>query len=653
MITARRVRVALAAATALVLTASLTTVKAATPASPTAPQSIYFVVLDRFANGSTANDQGGLSGDSSVTGYDPTDHGYFHGGDIVGLDQKLDYIKSMGFTAIWVTPLVTQQTVQNGSAAYHGYWGLDFTKIDPHFGTAEEFTKMVNDAHSMGLKVILDIVVNHTADVIKYDAGKAYIPTGAPTKNPAWLNDLSNYHNVGDLNNGKSTLLTGDFFGLDDIKTESPVVQQGWTALWSDWITKYHLDGFRIDTAQYVDAGFWNYFLPRVQAAAKKVGINDFQIFGEIAETDPQYVSTFTTEESFPSALDFPLRQAVLDFVTSGNKAENLAEVFNGDDYYTTATNSAANLRTFVSNHDAGRIGYFIQTRDSWAGDGSILKRDLLAQDLLYLLRGVPIGYYGDEVGMAGAAGDKDARQDMFPTQVVNWQTETRIGGAPIGTGSSFDAAAQANPIRSEIQALLALRAKYPDLATGAQQVLYAKGNVLVLSRYANGNEFIEAINSGESDASVDIAPSSTTWETLFGSGTYSSAGTNMSLTIPALHSLVLHNTGTSASMTAKADITLAQPQIANAVAWIPVIATSKSAGINQVSFYTSSDKKKWILQGTADHHTYETANTPGGEYRIFLHPSLLKMKKFYIKAIIKNASGGTATSKVLQVSIG
>ena len=647
--TSPRIRAAIAA-TALALTAaSLTTVKADTSSTP---QSIYFVVLDRFANGSTANDLGGLTGGPSDTGFDLTDHGYFHGGDIVGLDQKLDYIKSMGFTAIWITPIVTQQTVQGDSGSYHGYWGTDFTKIDPHFGTSDEFTKMVNDAHSKGLKIILDIVVNHTADVIKYKSGTAYIPDGAPKKSPAWLNDLANYHNVGDLNNGKSTLLTGDFFGLDDIKTESPVVQQGWTALWSDWITKFKLDGFRIDTAQYVDASFWNYFLPRIQSAAKKAGVNDFQVFGEIAETDPAYVSTFMSEESFLSALDFPLRQGILDFVTSGNKAQNLAEVFNNDDYYTTATNSAANLRTFISNHDAGRASYIIANRASWAGAESILKRSILAQDLLYLLRGVPIGYYGDEVGMAGSAGDKDARQDMFPTAVTNWQTEPRMGGEPIGTASGFDTPAQSNPMKSEIQTLLALRAKYPDLAMGTQQVLSAQGNVIALSRVGHGNEFIEIINSGESEATVDLPHTATSWESVLGAGKFTTTASTLSVTIPPLHAMVLRNSGNTKVATVKADITLAQPQITNALAWIPLIATTKSAGNNQINFYTSSDKKKWVLQGSTDHHTVETNNTTGGQYRMYVHPSLLKLKKFYVKATIKTASGAQATSKILQVQL-
>ena len=644
MISLRR---ALAPAAAALLLAGLPAVHVA--AAPNTPESIYFVVLDRFNDGSSANNTGGFSGDQSVTGFNNTDNGYFHGGDIVGLDQKLDYIKSMGFTSIWLTPIVEQKTVQGSSAAYHGYWGLDFTKIDPHFGTSDEFAKMVSDAHAMGMKVILDIVVNHTADVISYDSsGKAFIPANQPTKGPSWLNDLSNYHNVGNLNNGKSTLLTGDFYGLDDIKTESPVVQKGWTALWSDWITKYKLDGFRIDTAQYVDAGFWNYFLSKIQSAAKSAGVSQFEVFGEIAETDPTFISTFTTEQSFPSALDFPLRQGLISFVTSNSKAQDLAEVFNGDDYYTTATNSAYNLRTFISNHDAGRIGYLLQTRASWAGTDSIQKRDLLAQEMLLLLRGVPVVYYGDEVGMAGAGGDKDARQDMFPTSVANWQTEARIGSDPIGSGSSFGLT---NPIKSEITNLEMLRAKYPDLATGAQQVLYAQGNVIALAKYANGNEFIELFNSGEAEATVQLSHVSTTWEKLFGDGTFTSSASSLTLNVPALSSLVLHNTAKYKDSVAKPVVTLKQPVVANAVAWIPLEATA-TGDINQVAFYTSTDKKKWVLQGTSVHRTIETNNTAAGLYRIFLHPQLIKGKKIYVKATLKNASGATSTSKVLSLNL-
>ena len=122
---------------------------------------------DRYSNGVPANDTGGLTGGRAVTGYDPTDTGYFHGGDLKGLAERLQRIKDLGFTALWITPVLKQQAVSQGSAAYHGYWGLDFTTVDPHLGTDQDFTDLVNAAHGLGLKVYLDVVVNHTADVVQ------------------------------------------------------------------------------------------------------------------------------------------------------------------------------------------------------------------------------------------------------------------------------------------------------------------------------------------------------------------------------------------------------------------------------------------------------------------------------------------------------
>ena len=128
---------------------------------------------DRYANGDPTNDRGGATGGSSVTGFDPTSTGWYHGGDLKGLTGScsdpgtgLARIKDLGFTAIWIAPVVVQQWVQGDSAAYHGYWGLDFTNVDPHLGTDADFAAFVDCAHSLGLKVYLDVVVNHTADVI-------------------------------------------------------------------------------------------------------------------------------------------------------------------------------------------------------------------------------------------------------------------------------------------------------------------------------------------------------------------------------------------------------------------------------------------------------------------------------------------------------
>jgi glycosidase len=179
---------------------------------------IYLVMPDRFANGDPANDRGGLTGDRMQTGYDPTDKGFFHGGDLKGLIGKLDYIQGLGVTAIWLTPVFRNQIVQGeGSrvnAGYHGYWGLDFTDVDPHFGTKADYKAFVDAAHARGIKVYFDVVVNHTGDVIKYREclkafctyrSKAEYPytrrgraDGAPI-NPGFNGDDANSQTPGEL----------------------------------------------------------------------------------------------------------------------------------------------------------------------------------------------------------------------------------------------------------------------------------------------------------------------------------------------------------------------------------------------------------------------------------------------------------------------
>ena len=139
---------------------------------PAEDEVIYFLLPDRFANGDPSNDLGGLEGDRLQTGYDPTDPGFYHGGDLRGLTERLDYLQGLGVTALWIAPPFVNKPVQgppgHESAAYHGYWITDFTRIDPHFGTNDEFRTLVEAAHARGIKVYLDIVINHTADVIRY-----------------------------------------------------------------------------------------------------------------------------------------------------------------------------------------------------------------------------------------------------------------------------------------------------------------------------------------------------------------------------------------------------------------------------------------------------------------------------------------------------
>jgi glycosidase len=151
---------------------------AATPARhDDTREQFYFVLPDRFANGDTANDQGGLTGSRLSTGYDPTDKGFYQGGDLKGLTKKLDYIKGLGTTAIWMAPIFKNQPVQgtgsDASAGYHGYWITDFTQVDPHFGTNKDLATLISKAHAKGMKVFFDVITNHTADVVDYE-GKSY-----------------------------------------------------------------------------------------------------------------------------------------------------------------------------------------------------------------------------------------------------------------------------------------------------------------------------------------------------------------------------------------------------------------------------------------------------------------------------------------------
>ncbi|MDQ7078948.1 MAG: alpha-amylase family glycosyl hydrolase, partial [Robiginitomaculum sp.] len=133
---------------------------------------IYFLLPDRFENGDRANDTGGVKGGRLVNGFDPTNKGFFHGGDLKGLTQRLDYIQGLGATAIWLAPIYQNKAVQGApgaeSAGYHGYWITDFTKVDSHFGTNDDMRTFVDAAHKRGIKVYMDIVTNHTADVIAY-----------------------------------------------------------------------------------------------------------------------------------------------------------------------------------------------------------------------------------------------------------------------------------------------------------------------------------------------------------------------------------------------------------------------------------------------------------------------------------------------------
>jgi glycosidase len=508
---------------------------------------IYFLLPDRFANADTSNDRGGLKGDRLVTGFDPTSKTFYHGGDLAGVLAQLDYIQALGATAIWLAPVFKNKPVQGApgheSAGYHGYWVTDFTRVDPHFGDERQLHALVDAAHARGMKVFLDIIANHTADVIAYRECGAhscpyrsraeyprktytpYVPSGAEhVKVPEWLNDTSYYHNRGDSTFAGESAELGDFSGLDDLATENPRVVQGFIEIFGAWIDRFRIDGYRIDTARHVNAEFWQAFIPAMQARAAANGIAHFYIFGEVATTniDVAQLARYTRVAKFPAVLDFGFAHAVRATVSANAGTDVLARLFADDALYEGGEQTARQLPTFIGNHDMGRFASFVRADRPDASDGEVLKRTTLAYAMLMTLRGVPVIYYGDEQGFVGSGGDQDARQDMFASRVPAYLADRRIGidipgingqGAsaspPPGDARSGAAGArgapaafdQRHPLYRAIAQLAALRASHAAFRGGKQIVRNASDQpgLFAVSRLdpQSEREIVVAFNTG------------------------------------------------------------------------------------------------------------------------------------------------------------
>ena len=523
---------------------------------PPEQEILYFLLPDRFAKSAPAPATP-RGGDRLVTGYDPSDPKFYHGGSLRGVIDRLGYIQALGATALWLAPVFVNQPVQgppgHESAAYHGYWITDFLHVDPHLGADADLHALVSAAHARGMKVYLDIVVNHTADVIRYrecpvapcpyrseaqypytrrgglDAAPIndgflgleaqyqteanfarlvrpdyaytpYVPAGEEhVKVPDWLNDLIYYHNRGDSTWAGESFQLGDFFGLDDVMTEHPRVVRGMIEIYGYWIEQYRIDGFRIDTEQHVNAEFWRAFVPAMLSRAAAVGISHFHMFGEVAteKADTALLARHVREDGMPAVLDFAFAVAVHDTVAGDAGPAKLARVFADDEVYPGGAATARQLPTFISNHDAGRFGYFVRRARPGIEAGEQLRRVVLAHALLLTLRGVPTLYYGDEQGFVGDGGDSSARQDMFATGVGKYADEARLGAATSGSGDHYQ---MTHPLYLAISELAHLRLAHPALLFGRQQTRAAgdKPGLLAVSRFdpADGHEIVLAFNT-------------------------------------------------------------------------------------------------------------------------------------------------------------
>ncbi|MFD4155090.1 alpha-amylase family glycosyl hydrolase [Streptomyces hydrogenans] len=652
-------------------------------------EQFYFVLPDRFANGDPSNDRGGLTGTRLETGFDPTDKGFYQGGDLKGLTRRLDYIKGLGTTAIWMAPIFRNKPVQgvgkDASAGYHGYWITDFTRVDPHFGTNDDLRKLIDAAHAKGMKVFFDVITNHTADVIRSGEnryayrGKGAYPyldtTGRPfddsrvpaavdadglpytplvtdterdAKKPAWLNDPTMYHNRGDSTFVGESGLYGDHTGLDDLWTERPEVVRGLAEIYQTWVRDFGIDGFRVDTVKNVDMAFWTQWATALDAYAKRQGREDFLIFGEVLSSDPAVTAPYVTEGRLDATLDFPLQQAVRDVASLGRPASALADVFAEDYRYTTDKANAYEQVTFLGNHDMGRFGAFLKQDNPNASDAELVRRATLANELMFLSRGNPVIYAGDEQGFTGAGGDKDARQTLFASRVPDYLDDDRLGTDRTHADDAYDTG---HPLYRAVSRLSRLTKEHPALRDGVQIQRHTDATgagVHAASRVdpERRTEYLVAVNNATTEKTVTLTTgtSRARFAPLYGTSRTVRSGSDrrITLTVPALSSVVLKADRPLDTPHTAPAVRLAAPA-AGATGTVEIGADPTAGELSRVVFAAQVGNGPWRTLGTADHAPYKvTQHLPAG---------LPEGTALRYKAVVVDARGRTASATAATTS--
>ncbi|MDB5105120.1 MAG: symbB [Fibrobacteres bacterium] len=475
-------------------------------------QSVYQFITDRFADGNPDNNDG------KYGGYDLGTVGTRHGGDFKGITERLDYIKSMGYTAIWVSPVF-----QNRSNSYHGYGQIDFTVLDDRFGTVAEMREMVDAAHARGIYVFADIIVNHMSDLYYFEGRKGaaapfkmhtdeykllpwnanetyrdfrvdntksaagtYPPVYAYSGWPAYDNSgltgsfwNSDFHHNGDLadyGNAWENHLGKIYGTLDDLRTDHPRVQDKIIAMTKSLISTVDIDGIRMDTPMQVPLDFFQAWAPAVRAHAASLGKSDFLIFGEYY-CPRERAATMTGRGKTP---DMYNRNAFIDnsrFTLHGGINYPMYWWF-GDAIRNQADGHLGEAKALLDS-DKGMFDFFNPARnefrysqvnfynnhDQWrmstAADG--FKKTDLGSAIIAFWPGIPAFYYGDEQGFKtnGTALDGWGREDMMTS--LAWKAYPTVNGRNPCETDNFD---MANPHYQWVQKLMNVRRQYPALQT-------------------------------------------------------------------------------------------------------------------------------------------------------------------------------------------
>jgi glycosidase len=524
-------------------------------------QIIYFVMIDRFNDGNSSNNNQGAGE------YDPSQNSKYSGGDLLGLENKISYIKNLGATAVWITPPVAHQwwSASSNYGGYHGYWAENLMAVDKHFGSLEDYKSLSRALHAQNMYLVQDVVVNHMGNYFSYrNAWNKNNPAAdyqrepatkqgaAPSQFPFSQNNAKDTHqqqaniyhwtpNIVDYMNPVQEH-NYQMAGLDDLNTESPVVREALRQSYGYWIKEVGVDAFRVDTAFYVPADYFRDFLyssdskaPGIMFVAKQTGREQFYVFGEgfavdkaYKDTQSQKINSYIKDAAgqslMPGMLNFPLYGALSDVFARGHATAELSYRINS---MMKTFEQPQLMASFIDNHDVDR--YLVN------GTSDGLKQSLLA---MMTLPGIPVIYYGTEQGL------QEQRASMFKT----------------GFGSlGHDHFNEQSELYQTIKTLSELRKNnkvfthgtpklLKDNAAGAGVLAYQmqtdKDNAFIIFNSAEHQVLLDNLDSGLPEGTL-LSPlySIKPWDTAIVVG----SNGRLSLSLPARSGLVLRAMGGTA----------------------------------------------------------------------------------------------------------
>jgi len=450
---------------------------------------IYFMVTDRFFDGNESNNTA-----SGAKTYGKDNAGLYHGGDFAGITQKLDYLEDLGINTIWITPIVENipgvQVTGEGAddvpynAAYHGYWASDFTKLNPTLGTEEEFQTLIDQAHNRGIRIMVDIVVNHAG----YDT------------------DFGNMIRSGDdIVSGSDQ--KDSLSNLPDFKTEDPAVSAQLVKWQTQWVKDFGIDYFRVDTVKHVENDTW----AELKNALTEVD-SDFKMIGEYAGGG--YASNGNTlgTGEMDSDLDFDFNDQATNFVKG-----NISSV----ESFLTSRNSVLNntymTGQFLGSHDED--GFKKKLLDGGMAEDAATAASMVAASLQITAKGQPVIYYGEEIGQTGL--------NNYPYQTNRYDFDWSI-------------VSNDNKTYQHYKKMLSIRNAYTDVfARGDRKTILAsdENGYDIVSRSYKGTKLYVGLNIKDVAQTVEIPVSEnngTVLKDLYSGKTYTVSNGKIKVIIPA-----------------------------------------------------------------------------------------------------------------------